>query len=481
MSRANKLRQAANAQATKPPDAAQIAGITVAVMGLVPLLAVVLICFIGIVAITGTASLVPDPAGSASLGPEVLGTGNGDVISAVIGGNGKGELAADAVPRADLVPALEAAGQECDLISPIVLAAQIEVESHFDPDMVGPDGEKGISQLPPAVFDQYGKDDDGNGKTAATDPVDSIHAQARYLCALGAQVNELLANQEISGDALTLTLYAWDAGIGTVKALGKLPVPLDSYPYVVRSQFAAFSTGRPAPTPTVTTGPAAPTSPAANGPTGPTGPTGPVGDTGFNQAVFNRMFKYAISFYTYSAMVAAMHKYPAFASGSGDTAKREIAAFLANVNQESGGLRYVEELNRSIWYKYCDAGMSYGCPAGREAYHGRGPLQLSWNYNYKAAGESLGADLLHRPDLVKTDATIAWGSALWFWMTQSGAGPVTAHAAITGSAGFGGTIRSINGSIECNGGNTPAVNNRVNSYQEYCAMLGVSPGGNVRC
>ena len=30
-----------------------------------------------------------------------------------------------------------------------------------------------------------------------------------------------------------------------------------------------------------------------------------------------------------------------------------------------------------------------GAPAGQTAYHGRGPMQLSWNFNYKAAGDAL--------------------------------------------------------------------------------------------
>ncbi|GLY02440.1 MULTISPECIES: glycoside hydrolase family 19 protein [Actinoplanes] len=477
MARGNMLRQAANAQTTKPPDAAQIAGITVAAIGLVPLLAVVLVCLVGIIAITGTSTLATDPETGVSFGPELLGEGNGDVAGAIIGGSGKGRLAANAVPRPELVPALESAGQECDLISPIVLAAQIQVESEWDPATVGPDGEQGIAQLPPGVFDEYGEDDDDNGTKSVNDPIDAIHAQARYLCHLGTQVQQLLADHEIGGDALTMTLLAWDIGIDEVKALGTQLVPLDAYPYQVRGQFGTFSTGEDAPSPSPTS-----TGTTPGGGATPGGGGAPLpGNTGFNQAVFNQMFKNAIPFYTYSAMTTAMAKYPAFASGSGDVAKREIAAFLANVNHESGGLRYVEELNQSLWGDYCNRNVSYGCPAGQRAYHGRGPIQISWNMNYKAAGDSLGVDLLNRPDLVKNDASIAWGTALWFWMTQPGAGKMTPHAAITGGNGFGETIRSINGSKECNGRIPAAINSRVQAYQTFCQMLGVSPGDRLRC
>lgn len=48
-------------------------------------------------------------------------------------------------------------------------------------------------------------------------------------------------------------------------------------------------------------------------------------------------------------------------------------------------------------------------------------------------------------------------------------------------AGFGETIRSINGSIECNGGNPGQVQSRVDVYQRFTQMLGVSPGDNLYC
>ncbi|RIV40381.1 chitinase [Micromonospora radicis] len=196
------------------------------------------------------------------------------------------------------------------------------------------------------------------------------------------------------------------------------------------------------------------------------------------------MFPNRNSFYSYSGLTDAMAKFPAFA-GTGDerTRKRELAAFLANIDHESGGLVHVEEINQAAWGDYCDTGQPYGCPAGQRAYHGRGPIQLSWNTNYKAAGDALGLDLLNNPDLVKEDASVAWQTALWFWMTQSGAGTMTAHSAITGGGGFGETIRTINGALECGGRNTAQVQARVDAYERFAATLGVDPGdeGTLRC
>ena len=68
------------------------------------------------------------------------------------------------------------------------------------------------------------------------------------------------------------------------------------------------------------------------------------------------MFPIRNSFYTYSGLVDAAQKYPAFAStGDATTKKREAAAFLANIDHETGQLRYVEENNQANWPLYCDA------------------------------------------------------------------------------------------------------------------------------
>ncbi|RWR74663.1 endochitinase PR4 [Cinnamomum micranthum f. kanehirae] len=77
----------------------------------------------------------------------------------------------------------------------------------------------------------------------------------------------------------------------------------------------------------------------------------------------------------------------------------------------------------------------------RECYYGRGPLQITWNYNYGAAGKAIGQDLLNHPELVSTNPTISFQTAFWFWMTNC-------HVRLTKGGGFASTIRCINGG-EC--------------------------------
>ncbi|WAC99959.1 glycoside hydrolase family 19 protein [Streptomyces sp. NA13] len=201
-----------------------------------------------------------------------------------------------------------------------------------------------------------------------------------------------------------------------------------------------------------------------------------------SEAQFNQMFPNRNSFYTYSGLTAALSSYPAFANtGSDEVKKREAAAFLANVSHETGGLVHIKEVNEANYPHYCDRNQPYGCPAGQAAYYGRGPIQLSWNFNYKAAGDALGIDLLNNPYLVEQNASVAWRTGLWYWNTQSGPGTMTPHNAIVNNRGFGETIRSINGSIECNGGNPAQVQSRIDKFTSFAQILGTTTGSNLYC
>jgi predicted chitinase len=220
-----------------------------------------------------------------------------------------------------------------------------------------------------------------------------------------------------------------------------------------------------------------------NTPSGGGGGT-PTNPGGFvvSEAQFNSMFPGRNSFYTYSGLVAAANSFPGFAKTGSDTVrKQEAAAFLANVNHETGALVFVVEQNTANYPHYCDPNQPFGCPAGQAAYYGRGPIQLSWNYNYKAAGDYLGIDLLNNPWLVQNDPSVAWKTGLWYWNSQTGPGTMTPHNAMVNSRGFGETIRSINGSLECNGRNPAQVQSRIAAYQRFVGILGTTPGGNLSC
>lgn len=180
-------------------------------------------------------------------------------------------------------------------------------------------------------------------------------------------------------------------------------------------------------------------------------------------------------FYTYEGMVAAAAKYPAFCTtGTPEQRRREAAAFLSNVAHETDSLAVVEE-NNCANDTTCT---QYGTAPNGHTYHGRGPIQLSYSYNYQAADAALGLGITNNPDLVATDPAVAFSTAMWFWMTfQSGKG-IPHEAAV--NQGLGATINIING-IECGGGNASAVANRIKHYKRFCEMLGVDPGPGQGC
>jgi chitinase len=161
--------------------------------------------------------------------------------------------------------------------------------------------------------------------------------------------------------------------------------------------------------------------------------------------------------------------------GSLEDRKREIAAFLGHVVQETGSLRYAVELSPSI--TYCDpANKLYPCAPG-QTYIGRGPLQISWNYNYGAASQflGLGNQLLTSPGMVVANGGITWKTSVFVWMawknTGSNVKKVGSHFRFL-SEGFGATIRAINGALECP--TSPAANNRIAAYKAFCAAIGVT-------
>lgn len=201
-----------------------------------------------------------------------------------------------------------------------------------------------------------------------------------------------------------------------------------------------------------------------------------------SRLAFEQAFPGRNAFYSYDGLVAALRTYPAFTTTGDEAARRrEAAAFLADVDHETGGLRFVVEQNTANYGSYCDRSKPFGCPAGSDAYYGRGPVQLSWNYNYRDAGEAIGVDLLADPAAVERDPAVAWSTGLWFWNTQVGAGTATPHDAMVGDRGFGETIRSFNGALECGGRNPAQVQNRVEAYQRFTSILGVPPGENLSC
>ncbi|KAK9176391.1 hypothetical protein WN944_028408 [Citrus x changshan-huyou] len=210
----------------------------------------------------------------------------------------------------------------------------------------------------------------------------------------------------------------------------------------------------------------------------------------------------ARGFYTYDAFIEAAQAFPGFGNSGNETMrKREIAAFFAQTGHETTGgwpdapggeyawgYCFISEVSPPS--DYCDP--NYPC---RGKYYGRGPIQLSWNYNYLRCGEGLGLgeELLNNPDLLATDPVLSFKSAIWFWMTAQPPKP-SCHEVIIDEwkpsandvnagrlPGYGLTTNIINGGIECGQSGNAAVRNRIGFFTTFCGKFGIQPGDSLDC
>lgn len=214
---------------------------------------------------------------------------------------------------------------------------------------------------------------------------------------------------------------------------------------------------------------------------------------------------------TYENFVKACEThYPdAFTSGvSVEENKRELAAFLGQISQETTGwwsgqqydwgLCFVEEVacKDKQCSQYTSSSTQYPSYAG-QSYHGRGAMQVTWNVNYGQLSEVIFGDknvLLKDPSKLASDGELMFRSALWFWMTAQGVKP-SCHDIMLDNVpsescrpnGFGATTNVINGGLECGAGSSSLhqpgnkVYNRIAYYKRYCEILGVTPGDHLEC
>ncbi|GAB7192813.1 transglycosylase TgdA [Kineococcus sp. NUM-3379] len=158
---------------------------------------------------------------------------------------GTGGIGAGAQLRPGTVPAqyaalVQAAGQVCPAAPAPIIAAQIKAESNWNPRAVSPVGAQGIAQFMPGTWRSFGKDENGDGRADPFDPADAIPAQARYDCAVAAQLAPDIASGRIRGDLTDLMLAAYNAGPGAVRKAGGIPQNGETPAYVSRiKQYAA--------------------------------------------------------------------------------------------------------------------------------------------------------------------------------------------------------------------------------------------------
>jgi hypothetical protein len=195
--------------------------------------------------------------------------------------------------------------------------------------------------------------------------------------------------------------------------------------------------------------------------------------------------------------------------------RQELAAFLANITQETTGFGSVHLLVGAnaqphhwtwglYWRTECEAGvcspyaspdpLGYHNPVAGKLYYGRGAKQLTHPYNYGPFSEFIFGDrfvLLNNPENViprrvgnEENGILAFAAAIWFWMTPQPPKPSCHEVYQPGFntvrngrnySRFAWTVSIINGGLECAGTNTAndyRVGNRIGHYRQYLRILG---------
>ena len=104
----------------------------------------------------------------------------------------------------------------------------------------------------------------------------------------------------------------------------------------------------------------------------------------------------------------------------GITTQERMAAFLAQVGHESGGLKWLNELwgptHAQLRYEgRQDLGNTE--PGDGYRYHGRGLLQTTGRANYKDLSDALDMDFVSYPDEL-SEPEWAVRSAMYFWQSH---------------------------------------------------------------
>lgn len=145
----------------------------------------------------------------------LLGGGAGGPAPALVGQG----IRQGVVPVADAAY-VTAAGSQCTAAPAAIIAAQIQQESSWNPAAVSPSGAEGISQFLPGTWPQWSQPGQ-----SPFDPAAAIPAQARYDCALAAQMSQAQKAGSLPGTVpvTSLMLAAYNAGPAAVLAAGGIP------------------------------------------------------------------------------------------------------------------------------------------------------------------------------------------------------------------------------------------------------------------
>ena len=93
-----------------------------------------------------------------------------------------------------------------------------------------------------------------------------------------------------------------------------------------------------------------------------------------------------------------------------------ISHFMAQIEHESGGFKYLKELGNDAYFLKYDGRKDLGNTEAGDGlrFKGRGYIQITGRSNYTVLSKDTRIDFLNNPKLLEQEAN-GMISALWFW------------------------------------------------------------------
>jgi hypothetical protein len=183
-----------------------------------------LVCCLGLVVVVGAGT------GSSTVGIQTTGS----------------RLRPDAPVPPEYLALVLAAGSPCPEIGPAEIAAQIDLESGWNPNAYADSGEvpaKGIAQFTDATWRTWGRDHDRDSINSPFDPGDAIIAQGHLMCDLVRWAQDHVAAGRLRGDILDLAWAAYFAGRAGILSAGGVPAAglAHEYPQQIRDRLPKYA------------------------------------------------------------------------------------------------------------------------------------------------------------------------------------------------------------------------------------------------